>query len=76
MVKTIKVSDDTHRRIKSLREDDETMGEAIDRLINEPALLDLYGLYADDKVEEMREAIENADERGRADVEELRDRFE
>jgi len=75
MVKTIKVTDETHRRIKSLRKDDETMGEALDRLINEPALLDLYGLCAEEDVAEMRDAIDAADERGREDTDNIRDRF-
>ena len=75
MVKTIKVDDDTHNRIKSLRKDDETMGEAVDRLIADPDLLDLYGLYSEDTVDDMRDAIDSADERGREDVDELRDRL-
>lgn len=75
MVKTIKVDDDTHNRIKSLRKDDETMGEAVDRLITDPDLLDLYGLYSEDTVDDMRDAIDSADERGREDVDELRDRL-
>lgn len=75
MVKTIKVSEDTHRHIKRHRRDGETMDEALNRLLRNPSLLDLYGLYAEEDVEEMRAAIDEADERGRDDVEDISDRF-
>jgi len=74
--RSVRLDEDTYERIRAHKRDDETFSEAIDRLIGGPSLLDLVGLLSDEEAAEFREAIEDADETARADIDDVVDRFE
>lgn len=73
-MKHIRLREDVYERIEVKKRSDETFSEAIDRLIGPTSILDLYGLRSEKGTEEMREAIENANERSRETVEDLKAR--
>lgn len=73
--RSVRLDESVYERVMAHKQEDETVSEAIDRLIGESSLLELYGLHeGDGRVDEMRDAIEGATERSRAEVERLRDR--
>lgn len=73
--KSVRLDESVYERVMAHKREDETVSEAIDRLIGEPSLLDLYGLHEDDDtVDEMRDAIDAAKERSRNEVDRLRSR--
>ncbi|MFB6221106.1 MAG: antitoxin VapB family protein [Halolamina sp.] len=73
--KQIRVSEDLHARLKAEREEGETLGETLERLLGNYGLVD----FADDMaevadehptVEELEQSIEESDERAREEIEE------
>ncbi|MDL5362102.1 antitoxin VapB family protein [Halalkalicoccus sp. NIPERK01] len=74
--RTVRLREDVYERISAHKREDETFSEAIDRLVGGPSLLDLVGAFSDEQVEELREAVEESDERDREEVEEIASRFE
>jgi len=69
----IRLDDDVYERIKANKRDDESFSDAVERLIGGQSLRDLRGIFNEDQVNEMRDAIETAD---RAEVREVAERFE
>ncbi|QSG08196.1 antitoxin VapB family protein [Halapricum desulfuricans] len=76
MSQQVRLSDDVYERIKSHKQADETFSEAVDRLIGGKSLRDLRGVFDDDQVATMREAIEDADREDQRAVREVAERFE
>lgn len=72
--KSVRLDDDVYARVKAAKRDDESMSDAIDRLIGGGSILDLYGIGSGEDVEEMRKAIEESKSKGRGRVAELRER--
>ncbi|MBP1987876.1 hypothetical protein [Halolamina salifodinae] len=73
--KQIRVSEDLHARVKAEREDGETLGETLERLLGDYGLVDFADDMADvadehPTVENLEQAIENSDERAREEIEE------
>lgn len=73
--KQIRVSEDLYARVESENRDDETLGETLERLVDTYTLVD----FADDMAdltddhpdpEELERAIEDSDERTRAELDE------
>ena len=62
--KHIRVPQRAYDRIKALKRDDETMGEAVDRLIGGYTLLDFAedAAISEDEVEELRSNLDEANE--------------
>lgn len=50
--------------------------DAVERLIGGRSLRDLRGVFDEDQVDEMRAAIETADQEDRSEVGDLAERFE
>jgi predicted CopG family antitoxin len=73
--KSVRLDDDVYERVKAHKREDETMSEAIDRLIGRPSLHELGGILDGDRVDEMRKTIEDADEEDAAEVKEVVERF-
>ncbi|MEM4781589.1 MAG: antitoxin VapB family protein [Halalkalicoccus sp.] len=63
--RTVRFREDLYERISAHKREDETFSEAIDRLVGGPSLLDLIGVFSDEQVDELREAVEESDERDR-----------
>ena len=79
MVKTIRVSEEFHELVASHKREDETMEEALRRLVGGPSPEMLERALAGgdrDAAAEMRSIIERGRERERERAAELRDRFE
>ena len=76
MSQQIRLDDDVYERIKANKHDDESFSDAVERLIGGRSLRDLRGVFDEDQVSEMRDAIETADQEDRAEVREIAERFE
>ncbi len=72
----IRLEDDVYERIKAKKRDDESFSDAVERLIGGRSLRDLRGVFDEDQVNEMRSAIEEADQQDRDEVREVAERFE
>jgi len=72
----IRLEDDMYERIKANKRDDESFSDAVERLIGGRSLRDLRGVFDEDQVNEMRSAIEEADQQDRDEVREVAERFE
>ena len=70
--KSVRLDEDVYETVKAKKKEDETMSEAIERLIGGKSILDLYDTVSEEDADKMEEAIEEMDRRGRADMEELR----
>jgi len=72
----VRLEDDVYERIKANKRDDESFSDAIERLIGGRSLRDLRGVFDEDQVNEMRDAIERADQDDRDGVRDVAERFE
>jgi predicted CopG family antitoxin len=72
----IRLDDDVYERIKASKREGETFSDAVERLIGGRSLRDLRGVFDDEQVSEMREAVDGADERDRDEARRIADRFE
>ncbi|MFU1783004.1 antitoxin VapB family protein [Haloarcula japonica] len=72
----VRLEDDVYERIKANKRDDESFSDAVERLIGGHSLSDLRGVFDEDQVTEMRDAIEQANEDDRDEVRDVADRFE
>jgi predicted CopG family antitoxin len=70
--KSVRLDEDVYETVKAKKKEDETMSEAIERLIGGSSILDLYDTVSEDDADTMEEAIEEMDRRGRAEMEERR----
>ncbi|MFC6615120.1 antitoxin VapB family protein [Halopenitus salinus] len=73
--RNVRLDEDVYERIRSEKRPDETFSEAIDRLIGGASLLDLVGILSDEEADEFRRAIEESDDAGTREVDELVERF-
>jgi predicted CopG family antitoxin len=76
MSQQIRLDDDVYERIKANKRADESFSDAVERLIGGRSFRDLRDVFDEDQVVEMREAIEEADQRDRNEVREVAERFE
>jgi len=75
MSKQIRLKDDVYERIEANKRDDESFSDAVERLIGGRSLRDLRGVFDENRVNEMRDAIETADRGDRDEVRETTERF-
>jgi predicted CopG family antitoxin len=74
--KTIRLEEDVYERLREQKRDDETFSEAVQRLLGGPSLAELGDVIEDeDRVQRMRDAIEEADEADAEEVDEVLERF-
>lgn len=74
--RSVRLDEDTYERVMAAKRDDETVSEAIERLIEGPSLLTLAGVLSDDEAASAREVLDGVDEDARADVTATVSRFE
>jgi len=72
----IRLEDDVYERIKANKRDDESFSDAVERLIGGRSLSDLRDVFDEDQVNEMRDAIDQADQQDRTEVRDVAERFE
>jgi len=71
----VRLEDHVYERIKANKRDDESFSEAVERLIGGHSLRDLRDVFDEEQVDEMRDAIENADREDREAVRDVAERF-
>lgn len=71
--RTIRLDDDVYERLASMKRTDESFSAVIDRLLDDPSLLDLYGVREAEGTEALRAAIAEANGQNGERVAELRD---
>ena len=76
MSKQIRLDDSVYERIKSVKRDDESFSNAVERLLSDRSFSDLRDVFDEEQVSEMRASIEAADEQDRQAVTETAERFE
>ncbi|TKX74308.1 hypothetical protein EXE46_10065 [Halorubrum sp. GN11_10-6_MGM] len=74
--RNVRLDEDVYERIKSEKRPDETFSETVERLIGRASLLDLAGILSDEEADEFRRAIDESDEAGTREIDELVDRFD
>ncbi|QKY16378.1 antitoxin VapB family protein [Halorubrum sp. CBA1229] len=74
--RNVRLDEDVYERIKSEKRPDETFSEAVERLIGGSSLLELAGILSDEAADEFRRAIDESDEAGAREIDELVDRFD
>ena len=72
----VRLEDDVYERIKANKRGDESFSDAVERLIGGRSLSDLRGVFDEDQVAEMRDAIDQADQDDRDGVRDVAERFE
>jgi predicted CopG family antitoxin len=72
----IRLEDHVYERIKANKREDESFSDAVERLIGGQSLRDLRGVFDEEQVAEMREAVEAADQEDETEVREIAERFE
>jgi len=76
MSRQVRLEDDVYERIKAHKRDDESFSDAVARLIGGRSLSDLRGVFDEDQVAEMQDAIEQADQDDRDEVRDIAERFD
>ncbi|AXG05860.1 hypothetical protein DU500_05070 [Haloplanus rubicundus] len=74
--KQIRVSERLYARIQSENREGETLSETLERLVGGRSLRDLRGVFDEERVSEMRNAVEAAEREDRDEVHEVAERFE
>lgn len=72
----VRLEEDVYERIKANKRADESFSDAVERLIGGRSLRDLREVFDDDQVNEMRDAIDLAEDRDSQEVREVAERFE
>jgi predicted CopG family antitoxin len=74
--KQIRVSERLYARIQSENCEGETLSETLERLVGGRSLRDLRGIFDEERVNEMRNAVEAAEREDHDEVHEVAERFE
>ena len=72
----MRISEEFHEFVKAHKRDDETMEEALRRLIGGPHPEEVAGILSSETAEEMRERLRQKDETEEDEKRGLRERFE
>jgi len=75
MSKQIRLNDRVYERVKSAKHGDESFSDAVERLITDRSFRDLREVFSDTQTNEMRQAIEAADEQDKEETRATADRF-
>lgn len=73
--KNVRLDNRVYEMVEAHKREDETFSEAIERLIGGPSLVELAGILSDEEAEGFREAIDDVDELGEEDIDDLVERF-
>lgn len=74
--KQIRVSEDLYARIRSENRAGETLGETLERLVGGRSLAELGNVFDEARAAQIREAVDEADDRDREEVRGLAARFQ
>lgn len=76
MSKSVRISEEFHEFIKAHKNEDETMEEALRRLIGGPHPADVAGILSTETAETMRDRLDRKDSVDEEGKRALRERFE
>jgi predicted CopG family antitoxin len=76
MAPHVHLDDDVYERIKADKRDDESISDAVERILRGRSLRELRGVVDTQQVSAMRSAIETADRTDREETREVAERFE
>lgn len=74
--RNIRLTQDAYRQLKHRKQGDESFSDTVSRLAGERSLLDLAGILTDEEAEEMREAIEEQEDRTRERLDHFTERLD
>ncbi|MCX2819069.1 hypothetical protein EGH25_06855 [Haladaptatus sp. F3-133] len=63
--KTVRLDEDVYEMLAERKRDDETFSEAVERLVGGRPLVELDGVYTEDEVREIEQALDDKYERER-----------
>lgn len=76
MAPHVHLDDDVYERIKADKREDESISDAVERILRGRSLRELRGVVDTQQVSAMRSAIETADRTDREETREVAERFE
>lgn len=76
MSRRIELDEHVYERLDAFKRDDESFGDAIERLLDGASLRDLRSAFDEERVSELRSAVESAEATDREAVREVADRFD
>ena len=74
--RNVRLTEEAYERLKSRKLESESFSDTVERLAGERSLLDLVGILTEEEAEEMRDAIEEGEERSRDRLDRLTERME
>ena len=74
--RNIRLTEEAYERLKRRKQKGESFSDTVERLASERSLLDLAGILTDDEAEEIREAIDDHEERERERLTRFTERLE
>lgn len=74
--RNVRLTEAAYERLERRKRPGESFSDTVERLAGERSLLDLAGLLDDEEAAEMREAIEEGEERSRDRLDRLADRMD
>lgn len=67
--RSVRLEEDVYERVMAAKRDEETVSEAIERLLEGPSLSTLAGILSDEEAGEYRDVLERVDEDARSEME-------
>jgi predicted CopG family antitoxin len=74
--RNIRLTEDAYQRLKSRKHTGESFSDTVERIAGERSLLDLAGILSDEEAEDMRDAIQEQEERSRERLDRLTEQMD
>lgn len=74
--RNIRLSEEAYQRLKRRKQPGESFSDTVNRIAGERSLLELAGILSDAEAEDMREAIQDQEDRSRERLDRLTDQLD
>lgn len=74
--RNIRLSEEAYQRLKRRKQPGESFSDTVNRIAGERSLLELAGILSDAEAEDMREAIQDQEDRSRKRLDRLTDQLD
>ncbi|SEH11016.1 Uncharacterized ACR, COG1753 [Natronorubrum sediminis] len=74
--RNIRLTEEAYEQLKSRKQAGESFSDTVDRIAGERSLLDLAGIISEDEANEMRDAIQEQEDRSRENLDRLTERMD
>lgn len=74
--RNIRLSEEAYQRLKRRKQPGESFSDTVNRIAGERSLLDLAGILSDAEAKDMREAIQDQEDRSRERLDRLTDQLD